>query len=86
MSSQGGNAAKIAGTNYWLTANGTNSSGLSMIGSGYIDSNGAYQSSKGTSYLMCSDADFAREIKDGDDTFDEVAITVEGGSIRLIKD
>jgi len=86
LAAVGGNACKVAGTDYWTTANGTNSNGFTALGSGYINSSGAYANNKDSLYLLCEDADFVREIKDGDDTFSEVAITVEGGSIRLIKD
>lgn len=86
LSSQGGNACKMSGTNYWATDNGINTNGFTALGTGYTDSSGAYQNNKDSLYLLCEDADFVREIKDGDNTFDEVAITVECGSIRLIKD
>ena len=81
----GGNAAKKDGTNYWTTANGTNSSGFTALGGGYIASNGITTNLKSSEYIGCKDADVAREIKDGDDTFNEVAIAEQGVSIRLIK-
>jgi hypothetical protein len=81
----GGNAAKKDGINYWNTANGTNSSGLTALGGGYIASNGTTTNLKSSEYIGCKDADIAREIKDGDDTFNEVAIAEQGVSIRLIK-
>ena len=35
LSSNGGNALKVGGTNYWNTSNGINSTGLTLLGGGY---------------------------------------------------
>lgn len=85
LSAIGGNAAKLAGTSYWTTANGTNIQGLSMLGAGYVNSSGISTGLKDSSGIHCHDANFVRVVKDADNTFDEVAITVEGYSIRLLK-
>lgn len=85
LSSVGGNALKKDGSVYWTTANGTNTTGFSAIGGGYIAAGGATTNSRLSEYFGCKDANVARELKDGDNTFNEVAITTEGVSLRLIK-
>lgn len=85
LAAYGGNALKLSGNTYWNTANGTNATGFSALGSGIVNADGTNSVLKANTYLLCSDANFAREIKDGDDTCNEVAITTQGGVIRLIK-
>jgi hypothetical protein len=55
------------------------------LGAGIVNSNGSNSALRSNAYFLCTDADFAREVKDLDNTCNEVAITTEGGSIRLIK-
>lgn len=81
----GGNALKAVGNAYWNNSNGTNSTGFTALGGGIINTDGTNSALKTNMYLLCSDADVAREIKDSDNTCNEVAITTQGGSIRLIK-
>lgn len=85
LSASGGNAHKIGGTSYWTTANGSNSTGLTMLGTGYRTSSGVFSDTKAKSGLLCSDAAIARLLIDGDDTFAESEITLEGFPIRLKK-
>ena len=85
LSSEGGNASKFAGADYWTTDNGLNTNGLSLLGAGIRNSLGAFADIKLSTILVCSDALYVRNIVDGADTFAETAITTEGGSIRLIK-
>lgn len=85
LATVGGNALKMTGVNYWNTANGTNTSGATILGGGYTASNGTYTDEKVSTLLMCEDDDFARKVVDGSNSVDEVAITTEGGIIRLIK-
>jgi len=85
LAAYGGNALKLSGNTYWNTANGTNATGFSALGSGIVNADGTNSALKANTYLLCSDANFAREIKDADDTCNEVAITTQGGVMRLIK-
>lgn len=86
LSAQGGNASKVGGTNYWTNANGANSNGLTLLGSGIRQADGTFAELKATTGLLCRDADFARKVLNADDTFDEAAVTLDGFAIRLIKD
>jgi hypothetical protein len=85
LSEIGGNAAKIVGSAYWTSANGTNAWGLTVLPAGYVATDGANTGVNTVARLGCKDALFCREIKDADNTFDEVAITTEGVSLRLKK-
>lgn len=85
LASNGGNALKVGGTNYWNTANGFNSTGLTLLGGGYIDASGNYVGNKTHEGIWAKDADIARVALDADNSFNEVAATTEGYSIRLIK-
>ena len=85
LASNGGNALKVGGTNYWNTSNGINSTGLTLLGGGYIDANGNYVGNKTHEGVWAKDADIARVALDADNSFNEVAATTEGYSIRLIK-
>lgn len=84
LASQGGNALKAGGTNYWNTNNGTNATGLTLLGGGYVAADGTYVGLKSSERIWCKEL-IGREAKDGDDTFNEVATTTEGYSLRLIK-
>ena len=75
---------KAAGTDLWTTANGTNTTGLDVYGAGVINANGTYSDFKGKARLMTDD-DYALDIND-DGTSTEIAVTTEGGSLRLVKD
>jgi lysophospholipase L1-like esterase len=86
LSAIGGNAAKQAGTTVWNSANGTNSSKLKLSGNGYFNSSGDYADNKESVLLLNTDTAFARNIIDNDDSFAEIAITSEGGSIRVLKE
>lgn len=85
LASNGGNSLKVGGTNYWNTANGINSTGLTLLGGGYIDANGNYVGNKTHEGVWAKDVDIARVALDADNSFNEVAATTEGYSIRLIK-
>ena len=85
LASNGGNPLKVGGTNYWNTDNGINSTGLTLLGDGYIDANGNYVGNKTHEGVWAKDADIARVALDADNSFNELAATTEGYSIRLIK-
>lgn len=86
LAAQGGNACKMTGEDYWTTDNGLNTNGLTLFGSGYRMADGTFADIKAKTGLIAADADFARVVVDGDDTFVEEAITTEGYPARLIKD
>ena len=86
LAAQGGNACKMSGSDYWTTDNGLNTNGLTLLGSGYRMSDGTFADIKNKTGLIAADADFARVVVDGDDTFAEEAVTTEGYPARLIKD
>lgn len=86
LAAQGGNACKMTGEDYWTTDNGLNTNGLTLLGSGYRMADGTFADIKAKTGLIAADADFARVVVDGDDTFVEEAITTEGYPARLIKD
>ena len=85
LASNGGNALKVGGPNYWNTTNGINSTWLTLLGGGYIDATGNYLGNKTHEGVWAKDADIARVALDADNSFNEVAATTEGYSIRLIK-
>lgn len=80
----GANSLKATETDQWTTANGTNTTGLDIYGAGVINANGTYTDFKGKARLMTDD-DYALDIND-DGTSAEIAVTTEGGSLRLVKD
>lgn len=85
LASNGGNALKVVGAEYWNTPNGINSTGLTLLGGGYIDVSGNYVGNKTHEGVWSKDADIARVALDADNSFNEVEATTEGYSIRLIK-
>ena len=78
------NTLKATGTDLWTTANGTNTTGLDVYGAGVINADGTYSNFKTKARLMTDD-DYALDIND-DGTSAEIAVTTEGGSLRLVKD
>ena len=81
----GANVNKLSGTNCWNTANGTNITGLSVIGGGVIDANGNYSGLKATEGIWLKDVDSALIFSDNSDAIVKTPCTTEGHSIRLIK-
>ena len=81
----GANALKMSGTNYWTTANGTNTTGLTVLGGGSRNADGTFNSLNSATKIWCADSDKCLLIND-DNTCSIAAITAnEGAYIRLVK-
>lgn len=85
LAANGGNVLKVVGNTYWTNSNGTNQTGMSLVGTGYRQANGTFTDNKNKTGIMCYDSKVVRVANDGDNTFNELIITTEGFPIRLIK-
>ena len=82
----GANNLKALGTNYWTTANGTNLTGLTILGGGSRDAaTGLFNSVKGTVRYWCADVDERVLISDDGTTSFVAAGKSSGFYILLIK-
>ncbi len=68
----------------WTSTNGTNETGLTLLGSGVINADGTY-SNFGTKTRLMTGEGYALDVND-DGTSTEIAVTTEGGILRLVKD
>lgn len=83
----GGYKLKKEGTNYWTTANGTNSTGFSALGGSSRNADGTFNAIKNTASFWCADSDKILLLNHADNTATITAATAnQGHSIRLIKD
>lgn len=81
-----GNALKVAGTNYWSTTGGTNSTGFSAIGSGYRNTDGSFSVMKDDATFWCADSVKVLKLTHRDNFATIINVSAnEGHSIRLIK-
>jgi hypothetical protein len=73
-------------SSFWITANGTNTTGLSLIGSGKRNADGSFSAIKGDCYIWCADSDKVLHITDaGVATIEAITDVKDGYSIRLVK-
>jgi len=77
----------MEGTDYWTTDNGTNETGLTVLGGGYRLADGTFAAVKGSTRLWIGDADKTVQLTDNSDT---VTIAAEslliGAYLRILKD
>lgn len=82
----GGYKLKKEGTNYWTTANGTNSTGFTAIGGSSRNADGTFNTIKNTASFWCADSDKVLLLNHADNSATITAATAnQGHSIRLIK-
>lgn len=77
-------ADTLKSNDLWASTNGTNETGLSLLGSGVINADGTY-SNFGTKTRLMTGEGYALDVND-DGTSAEIAVTTEGGILRLVKD
>lgn len=77
-------ADTLKSNSLWTSTNGTNETGLSLLGSGVINAYGTY-SNFGTKTRLMTGEGYALDVND-DGTSAEIAVTTEGGILRLVKD
>jgi len=77
---------KAMGTNYWTSANGTNTSGLTVLGGGYRDTSGAFGANKASMSFLIADSDKRVLIMDNNSYFILSFTKNYGAYILLIKD
>lgn len=86
LAALGGNALKKEGSVYWDTALGTNTTVLSIVGSGYRLADGSFGTMKNTASFWCADTDEVLLLNHNNNTATIVAAGAnEGHSIRLVK-
>jgi len=86
-SGSGGNALKEAGTNHWIAANGTNTTGFTGLGSGYRTFSGTF--ARITEYLNLWDTEgsspnYMRIVGISGSIAYQGALAAQGNSIRLL--
>lgn len=81
----GGNALKLIGNTYWTTANGTNATGLSLLGSGKRNADGGFNTIKTECYIWAADTDFVLKVTDAGVATIEAANANDGYALRLVK-
>jgi len=81
----GGNALKVIGNSYWTTANGTNATGLSLLGSSKRNADGSFATIKSECYIWAADTDFVLKITDAGVATIEAANANDGYALRLVK-
>lgn len=75
------NALKAIGNVYWTTANGTNTTGKTLLGGAYRDdSTGAFGTIKETVEIWCADVDEVMRIEDESDTITFAAVPKTRGA------
>lgn len=86
LAAYGANKLKAEGSDYWTTANGTNSTGFSAVGSGMVNTDGTFADINDMVGIWCADSDKALIINDSDIATVSSVSANEGYCIRLIKD
>jgi uncharacterized protein (TIGR02145 family) len=82
----GGTALKLAGNTYWTTANGSNSTGLSLLGSSKRNADGSFGTIKSECYIWCANSDKVLKLTDaGVSTIEAVTSVNDGYAIRFVK-
>lgn len=77
-------ADTLKSNDLWASTNGTNETGLSLLGTGVINADGTY-SDFGTKTRLVTGEGYALDVND-DGTSEEITVTTEGGILRLVKD
>jgi len=87
LAALGGNALKYAGTDYWTTTGGTNTTGFTALGGSSRKADGTFNTIKNTASFWCADSDKVLTISHDSDTATVGAVVSvnDGHSIRLIK-
>ena len=87
LTTNGGNALKVTGINYWTTTGGTNTTGFSAVGSGSLNADGTSNAVKNTATFWCADSDKVLKLYHDSNVAEIVASGAnEGHAIRLVKD
>jgi hypothetical protein len=76
---------KAMGTNYWTSANGTNVSGLTLLGGGVRETDGSFTDNKIKGVYWCGDSDNIVTIAQNNSSSISIKSKIYGGSILLIK-
>jgi uncharacterized protein (TIGR02145 family) len=84
----GANALKLAGTTYWATTGGANTTGFTALGMASRKADGSFNTYKNTASFWCADSDKVLILSHDSNTasVEAVASVNDGHSIRLIKD
>lgn len=82
----GGNALKATGTGQWTSANGTNTTGLFLLGGGNRKADGSFNAVKSIATVWCADSDKVLQVTDAGIASIETADAKEGHTILLVKD
>lgn len=88
LAALGANALKLAGTTYWTTTGGTNTTGFTALGMASRKADGSFNTYKNTASFWCADSDKVLVLSHDSNTasVEAVASVNDGHSIRLIKD
>ena len=88
LATNGGYKLKVEGSDYWTTANGTNSTGFSALGGGTrSDVDGTFSTIKNTTAFWCADSDKVLLLNHADNTATITAVdNGYGAYIRFVKD
>lgn len=82
----GGNALKVTGNVYMNDANGTNTTGLTLLGHGKRNADGSFANTKATAGIWIDDTAEVLQVNSADNTATIVATSLkEGHAVRLIK-
>lgn len=86
LAALGGLTLKMSSTSWWVTNNGTNTTGFTALGGGKRNADGSFSTKKEDAYFWCADSDKVLHITDaGVATIEAVTSVNDGYSIRLVK-